>query len=102
MPPAAVNKPDQIIFLNVAETMANAKGHWMSDLAGSKQTAGGGAGLPGSFMSMMKELSALPIFKDTNFGVNLKKAYEKGTRPAGLLALPVVFPVFCTMLFHIA
>ena len=34
-------------FLNVAETMANAKGHWMSDLAGSKQTAGGGAGLPG-------------------------------------------------------
>ena len=65
-------------FLNVAETMANAKGHWMSDLAGSKQTAGGGAGLPGSFMSMMKELSALPIFKDTNFGVNLKKAYEKG------------------------
>lgn len=65
-------------FLNVAKTMSNAKGHWMSDMAGSHSSAGGGAGLPGSVMSLLKELSALPIFKDTNFAENLRKAYQNG------------------------
>lgn len=65
-------------FFNVAKTMANAKGHWMSDLAGSKSSAGKGAGLPGSLMSFMKELSALPLIKDTDFAGNLQKAYQNG------------------------
>lgn len=65
-------------FFNVAKAMANAKGHWMSDLAGSKSSAGKGAGLPGSLMSFMKELSALPLIKDTDFAGNLQKAYQNG------------------------
>lgn len=38
--------------------------HLVSDMAGSNKTAGAGAGLPGPILSLAKELSALPIFKN--------------------------------------
>lgn len=40
--------------------------HLVSDMAGSKSTAGisGGTGIPGPILSMAKELSVLPFFKD--------------------------------------
>lgn len=40
--------------------------HLVSDMAGSKSTAGisGGTGIPGPILSMAKELAALPFFKD--------------------------------------
>ena len=40
--------------------------HLVSDMAGSKSTAGisGGTGIPGPILSMAKELAALPLFKD--------------------------------------
>ena len=40
--------------------------HLVSDMAGSKSTAGisGGTGIPGPILSMAKELVALPFFKD--------------------------------------
>ncbi|MCD4713393.1 MAG: hypothetical protein K8R73_08945 [Clostridiales bacterium] len=56
----------------------NRKGHLLSDMAGSKKTAGGGMGVPGSIISTLKELSALPIIKDTEFPQKLAKAYQKG------------------------
>ena len=70
----------------IQQIKKNAEGHWMSDLAGSKQSAGGGSGLPGSFMSLLKELSMLPIFnsKDdqgntvNHFAAGLKKAFTNG------------------------
>ena len=73
----------------IQQIKLNAEGHWMSDLAGSKQSAGGGSGLPGSFMSLLKELSTLPIFnsKDKNgnqvnaFATALKKAFTNGIGP---------------------
>ena len=68
-------------FLNVAQTAANRKGHLMSDMAGSYSSTKRkteGMGLPGGFLSTMKELSALPIFKDSNFATNLSKAYQHG------------------------
>lgn len=71
-------------FFNVARTIANRKGHLLSDAVGSISSAasgGSGMGLPGSFLSTMKELSALSIFKDTNFGENLRKAFENGIGP---------------------
>ena len=58
-------------FFNVAKTLANRKGHIMSDKATSQ-------GIPGTFMSIMKEVSALPCFKDKQFGENLRKAYANG------------------------
>lgn len=44
--------------------------HLVSDMAGSKSTAAlsGGTGIPGPILSMAKELSSLPIFKDMQLG----------------------------------
>ena len=65
-------------FITVAKTIANRKGHLMSDMAGSHASAGGGSGVPGKFMSLMKELAVLPCFKDTKFNENLRKAFQNG------------------------
>lgn len=72
-------------FIVCAKSMANAKGHWMSDMAGSSQAVQGGtngAGLPGSFMSLLKELSSLPIFNSTDKNGNPKNAFAEGLRKA--------------------
>ena len=44
--------------------------HLVSDMAGSSSTAGitGGTGIPGPILSLAKELSALPIFKNLKIG----------------------------------
>ena len=68
-------------FLNVAQTIANRKGHLMSDMAGSYSSTKRkteGMGLSGGFLSTLKELSTLKCFKDTNFALNLSKAYQNG------------------------
>jgi len=68
-------------FITVAKTIANRKGHLLSDIAGTSKTAGKGMGLPGTLLSTLKELSALPILKDTNFPENLRKAFHNGIGP---------------------
>lgn len=68
-------------FFTVAKTIQNQKGHLFSDMAGSSTSAGkgnDGAGLPGSFLATLKELSSLECFKDTEFGENLRKAFQNG------------------------
>lgn len=65
-------------FFIVAKTIRNRKGHLMSDIAGTKKSKKGGSGLPGPFISTLKELSQLPIFKNTNFGETLRKAFQNG------------------------
>ncbi len=42
--------------------------HMVSDMAGSKATAGKGTGIPGPLVSLIKDLSALPCFKDRKIG----------------------------------
>ena len=44
--------------------------HLVSDMAGSRNTAGlsGGTGIPGPLLSLAKELSALPFFRDMKIG----------------------------------
>ena len=44
--------------------------HLVSDMAGSSSTAGlgGGTGIPGPILSLAKELSALPVFKNMKIG----------------------------------
>lgn len=46
--------------------------HLVSDMAGSKKTAGftGGTGIPGPLLSLAKELSTLPIFQNMKIGSN--------------------------------
>ena len=56
----------------------NRKGHLMSDMAGSKNTAGGGMGIPGGLLSTLRELAALPGFRDTDFALKLTNAYKNG------------------------
>lgn len=68
-------------FFNAAKAIANQKGHFMSDMAGSSTSAGkgnDGSGLPGGLLSSLKELSALPCFRDSQFGENLRKAFQNG------------------------
>ena len=52
--------------------------HLVSDMAGSNKTAGAGAGLPGPILSLAKELSVLPIFKNITInGLNASKLLSK-------------------------
>ncbi len=53
-------------------------GHLISDMAGSNSSAkkgNQGMGLPGPIMSMLKEVSMLPIFRDTSLPELLYKAF---------------------------
>ena len=58
-------------FMSVGQSAALHKGHLMSDKATAQ-------GIPGTFMSILKELSVLPCFKDKDFGVKLRNAYANG------------------------
>ena len=58
-------------FIACAGAINNQKGHLMSDIATS-------AGVPGSLLATLKELSALPCFKDKKFSENLRKSYQNG------------------------
>lgn len=51
--------------------------HLVSDIAGSRNTAGlsGGTGIPGPILSLAKELSALPFFRNMNIGSNSLSAF---------------------------
>ena len=57
--------------------------HLVSDMAGSSQTAGAGCGIPGPFLSLAKELSSIPFFKNkdniednSSFSVLVSKLYN--------------------------
>lgn len=68
-------------FFGVAQTLKNQKGHLMSDMAGSISAVKSkhrGAGIPGTVMATLKELSILPCFNGTSFPENLRKAYRNG------------------------
>lgn len=54
------------IILQLAKVADNWFGHLVSDMGGSKSTAGGGMGVSGIFISFMKEISMLPGLKDTD------------------------------------
>lgn len=51
--------------------------HIASDIAGSSSNPGNGTGVPGPILSLIKELSALPIFKDARLAT--KQAEDSGS-----------------------
>ena len=57
---------------NFAEKVLFGTVHWffhmVSDMAGSKSTAGKGTGIPGPILSLIKEASVLPCFRDKKIG----------------------------------
>ena len=64
-------------IIEVLKVAMNWFGHIVSDMAGSKKTAGGGMGIPGLFLSLLKELSSLPYLKDTNLPKIVSDWYSK-------------------------
>ena len=63
-------------IIEVAKCADTWFGHLVSDMGGSKNTAGQGMGIPGIFLSLLYELSALPIFKETGLTAVLNDLYE--------------------------
>ena len=63
------------IALSILKTTSNWSGHLVSDMGGSKNTAGGGAGIPGIFLSFLKEISMLPGIQDSNLPKVLNDLY---------------------------
>ena len=74
------------LLMEVLGVATNWFGHLVSDVAGSKQTAGGGMGIPGVFMSLLYEVAALPgvnktgllqvlddFYKSPDYKFNLRK-----------------------------
>ena len=89
------------MLVEVAKCADNWFGHLVSDMGGSKNTAGGGMGIPGVFLSLMYELSSLPGLKDSGLPAFLNNLYVNGNldlrhemclyRAAGKQAVPVIF-----------
>lgn len=63
--------------LEILEVVDNWFGHEVSDMGGSKNTAGGGMGIPGVFLSLLKEISMLPGLKNTKMPKFISDLYSK-------------------------
>ena len=65
------------ILIEIAKCADNWFGHLVSDMGGSKNTAGGGMGIPGIFVSLLHEMAALPVLKDTGLPAFVNDIYVK-------------------------
>ena len=61
----------------IAKCADNWFGHLVSDMGGSKTTAGGGMGIPGVFLSLLYEIAALPGLNKTGLPEYLTQLYTK-------------------------
>ena len=64
------------LIIEIAKCADNWFGHLVSDMGGSKNTAGGGMGIPGIFVSLLYEISGLPILKDSGLPAFVNDLYE--------------------------
>ena len=64
------------LLIEIAKCADNWFGHLVSDMGGSKSTAGGGMGIPGVFISMLYEVAALLGLKDTNLPNIVNDLYQ--------------------------
>lgn len=65
-------------IIPVLRTAHNWFGHLVSDMGGAKSTAGGGMGIPGIFLSMLKEISSIPPINKTELPQIISDWYSKG------------------------
>ncbi len=89
------------ILIEVAKCVDNWFGHLVSDMGGSKNTAGAGMGIPGVFISMLYEVTSLPGLKDTGLTAIVNDLYENQKidmrhelaylKAAGKQVIPVAF-----------
>ena len=61
----------------VLRTAHNWFGHLVSDMGGAKSTPGGGMGIPGIFLSMLKEISSIPPINKTELPQIISNWYSK-------------------------
>lgn len=64
------------IAISILKTADNWFGHLVSDMGGSKNTAGKGAGIPGIFGSLLKEISLLPGLKNSKLPQLVNDLYQ--------------------------
>ncbi len=89
------------MLVEVAKCADRWLGHLVSDMDGSKKTPGAGMGIPGVFISLLYELSALPILKNTDLPRFVDQLYERQKidlrheiplyKAAGKQLIPVAF-----------
>ena len=89
------------MIVEVAKCANNWFGHLVSDMGGSKSTAGGGMGIPGIFVSLLYELAALPGLKNSELPAFVNDLYQNRRmdfrhelpvyQAAGRQAIPVIF-----------
>lgn len=65
------------MVIPILKVAGNWAGHLVSDMGGSKNTPGGGMGIPGLFLSLLKEISSLLILKDTGLPRLVNDLYVK-------------------------
>lgn len=64
------------MFIDITKCADNWFGHLVSDMGGSKNTAGQGMGIPGVFISLLYELASLPILKDSGLPNYINDLYQ--------------------------
>ncbi len=64
------------ILIEVAKCADNWFGHLVSDMGGSKNTAGDGMGIPGIFLSFLYEIASLPGLKDSGLPYFVNDLYQ--------------------------
>lgn len=65
------------LLIEILRVTQNWLGHLVSDMGGSKNTAGGGMGIPGVFLSLAYEISSLPVFKNSGLPNVINSLYVK-------------------------
>ena len=65
------------MVISVLKVAVNWAGHLVSDMGGSKNTAGGGMGIPGLFISLLHEISSLPGISSTELPRMVEDLYAK-------------------------
>lgn len=63
------------VALQMLHITINWASHLISDMAGSKSSAGGGAGIPGLFVSLLEEISRIPPFNYTGLPAFVHSLY---------------------------
>ncbi len=97
-------------LIDIARCADNWFGHLISDMGGSKNTAGGGMGIPGVLMSLLYEIAGLPGLKDSKLPAFVNDLYVNKRinlrhelclfEGLGKQSLPVIFnEVFTRVLF---
>ena len=104
--PAALSKLIHLVastpmLIELAKCADNWFGHLVSDMGGSKNTAGGGMGIPGVFISLLYEFASMPILRNTGLPLLVNELYEKQKidlrheiplyKTVGKQAIPVAF-----------